>query len=56
VLNDALSIYFTDATLASAFVPRWCVGTKVETDRGVFRMRKDEPEPRLVLPRHRVNS
>jgi hypothetical protein len=26
VLNDALSIYFEDATLASAFVFRWCVG------------------------------
>jgi hypothetical protein len=24
VLNDAVSIYFTDATLASAFVARWC--------------------------------
>ena len=25
VLNDALSIYFADATLANAFVARWCV-------------------------------
>ena len=24
VLNDAVSIYFADATLASAFVARWC--------------------------------
>ena len=24
VLNDAISIYFADATLASAFVARWC--------------------------------
>jgi hypothetical protein len=30
VLNDSLSIYFADATLASAFVTRWCVGAKVE--------------------------
>jgi hypothetical protein len=37
VLNDALSIYFADATLASAFVARWCVGAKVETAEGVFR-------------------
>jgi hypothetical protein len=28
VLNDALSIYFADATLASAFVARWCVGPR----------------------------
>jgi hypothetical protein len=46
VLNDALSIYFADAALASAFVARWCVGTKVETAAGVFRVREDEPEPR----------
>jgi hypothetical protein len=26
VLNDALSIYFAAATLASAFVARWCAG------------------------------
>ena len=27
-LNDAVSIYFLDATLASAFVARWCVGSR----------------------------
>src|SRR5882672_4919177 len=26
VVNDALAIYFLDATLASAFVARWCGG------------------------------
>ena len=36
VLNDAISIYFADATLASAFVARWCVGSKVEVAGGVF--------------------
>ena len=44
VLNDALSIYFADATLARAFVARWCVGAKVETAGGVFQVREDEPE------------
>jgi len=34
VLNDALSFYFADATLASAFVARWCVGSQVETAGG----------------------
>jgi hypothetical protein len=43
VLNDALSIYFADATLASAFVAWWCVGAKVETVGGVFQVREDEP-------------
>ena len=28
VLNDAISTYFADATLASAFVVRWCVGQR----------------------------
>src|ERR1700732_1751832 len=36
VLNDAVSIYFLDATLASALVARWCAGYKVETAGGVF--------------------
>ena len=45
VRNDALSIYFEDATRASAFVARWCVGAKVETAGGVFQVRKDAPEP-----------
>ena len=47
VLNDAVSIYFLDATLASAFVARWCVGSIVETKNGVFRIRDDEPAPRI---------
>jgi hypothetical protein len=28
VLNDAISVYFADATLAGAFVDRWCVGPR----------------------------
>jgi hypothetical protein len=39
VLNDAISIYFADATLAGAFVARWCVGSKVESAGGVFQVR-----------------
>ena len=54
VLNDALSIYFADATLASAFVARWCVGAKVETAGGVFQVREDEPEPRVGAGLHRT--
>jgi len=47
VLNDAISIYFPDATLASAFVARWCAASKVETEGGVFRIRDDGPAPRI---------
>ena len=54
VLNDALSIYFVDATLASAFVARWCVGPKVETAGGVFQVRENEPEPRVRAGLHRT--
>jgi hypothetical protein len=54
VLNDAISIYFADATLASAFVARWCVGAKVETAGGVFQVREDDPEPRVGARLHRT--
>ena len=54
VLNDAVSIYFLDATLASAFVARWCAGYKVETAEGVFRVRTDEPTPRIGATMHRT--
>ena len=54
VLDDALSIYFLDATLASAFVVRWCAGYKVETAEGVFRVRADEPTPRIGAGLHRA--
>jgi hypothetical protein len=54
VLNDAVSIYFADATLASAFVARWCAGSKVETAGGVFQVREDEPAPRVGAGLHRT--
>ena len=54
VLNDAVSIYFLDATLASAFVARWCVGSKVETADGVFRVRGDELAARTGVAMHRT--
>ena len=44
VLNDAISLYFADATLASAFVARWCVRAKVESAGGVFQLCDDERE------------
>src|ERR1700756_4074627 len=37
VLNDAVSIYFLDTTLASAFVARWRAASKVEAEGGLFR-------------------
>jgi hypothetical protein len=52
--RDALSVYFADATLASAFVARWCVGSRVETAGGVFQVREDEREPRAGAGLHRT--
>jgi hypothetical protein len=54
VLNDAVSLYFADATLASAFVARWCAGSKVETAGGVFQIRENEPAPRVGAGLHRT--
>jgi hypothetical protein len=54
VVNDALAIYFADATIASAFVARWCIGGKVETVDGVFPVRDDEPTPRIGAGLHRT--
>jgi len=54
VLNDAVSIYFLDATLPGAFVARWSAGSRVDTDGGVYRMRDDEPAPRIGAALHRT--
>ena|ERR1700720_2955405 len=54
VLNDAVWIYFLDATLASAFVARWCAGSTFEMKDGVFRIRDDEPAPRIGAGLHRT--
>jgi hypothetical protein len=53
-LNDAVSIYFLDTTLASAFVARWCAGYKIETAEGVFRVRTDEPTATTMARMHRT--
>jgi len=54
VLNDAVSSYFFDATLASALVARWCASYRVETAEGVFRVRTDEPTARTTASMHRT--
>src|SRR5437773_10315387 len=54
VLNDAVSIYFPDPALATAFVARWCIGYKVEAAGGALRVREDEPAPRVGAGLHRT--
>jgi hypothetical protein len=47
VVNDAIAIYLADATIASAFVARWCAGHRAEAADGLFRVREDELAPRM---------
>src|SRR6201997_2623186 len=54
VLNDSVSPYFLDATLASAFVARWCAIGRVETTDGVFHIRQDKPAARIGAAPHRT--
>jgi hypothetical protein len=53
-INDALAIHFADVTIASAFVARWCRAQRVETVDGPFRVRDDEPMPRIGAALHRT--
>jgi len=54
VLNDAIAIYLNDATLAGAFVARWCAGYKVENADGAFQIREDASTPRLLPGLHKT--
>ena len=54
VQNDAVAVYFRDATLAGGFVARWCRGCQAETVEGAFRIRNDAPRARRGAPLHRT--
>jgi hypothetical protein len=54
VLNDAISVHLVDATIASAFVARWCIGYRAEATDGLYRIREDEPKPRIRAPDHKM--
>ena len=47
MLNDAVSTSFLDPTLAGAFVARWCTGSGTSDEGAMFRIRDDEPAPRI---------
>jgi hypothetical protein len=42
-VNDAVGIYFRDATSAVDFVVCWCAGSEAEVSDGAFRVRDDQP-------------
>src|SRR3981189_449746 len=54
VVNDAIAIYLADATTASAFVAQWSAGRRAETVDGLFRVREDEPAPRIGAKLHKT--
>jgi hypothetical protein len=54
VFNDAVAIYFLDATAAAAFVARWCVGSAVEISDGAFRVGEDRPARRIAAGPHKT--
>ncbi len=54
VVNDAVAIYFLDATSAAAFVSRWGAGSEVEISEGAFRVREDQPVRRNVAAPHKT--
>jgi hypothetical protein len=54
VANDALAIYFLDTAVASGFVARWCMGYRVETVDGSFRLRDDDPQSTPAAPLHKT--
>jgi hypothetical protein len=56
VVNDAIAIYLADATIASAFVARWCAGHRAVAVDGLFRVREDEPTQRMGASHQRRRS
>jgi hypothetical protein len=50
VVNDAVAFYFRNATLAAAFVARWCAGGEPQSEGGAFKVREDAPTERSALP------
>jgi hypothetical protein len=54
VVNDALAVYFLDATLANAFAARWCSAPRFEILDGAYRVRDDEPKARVGAGLHKT--
>ncbi len=54
VVNDAVAIYFQDASLAAGLVARWCRQRLPEVAEGAFVVRDDDPAPPRSAPSHRT--
>jgi hypothetical protein len=56
VITDAIALYFADVTIANAFVARWCRAQRVGVVDGLFRVRDDEPMPRVPAAHHKTHE
>ena len=54
VVNDALAIYFLDATMQPPLWFRWCATQRPEIVDGTYRVRNDEPTPRIGAGLHKT--
>jgi hypothetical protein len=54
IVNDAVAIYFRDASVAGAFVARWCQASPAAATDGAFLLRVDELPTRAAAPPHRT--
>src|SRR5207253_149394 len=54
VVNDAVAVHFADVAIGSAFVTRWCQARRVEIVNGLYRVRDDEPAPRIGAAHHKT--
>ena len=54
VVNDAVAVHFADVAIANAFVARWCRAQRVEIADGSYRVREDEPTPRIGAGHHKT--
>jgi hypothetical protein len=52
IVNVAIALYFADATIASAFVARWCVGRKAEVAEALLHLRDSKPTARKIAAHH----
>jgi hypothetical protein len=54
VINDAIAVYFRDATMAAAFAARWCAPMGRGVTEGFLRIREDEPTQRVPARPHKA--
>jgi hypothetical protein len=54
IVNGSVALYLVDATLAAAFVARWCRQHRPDLADGAFLVREDDPLQRTGAPAHKT--